>query len=229
MDPLSVSVVYARWKLGELRHDSEEYTLAAESLADLAELVSSGSEQRRHYGKLAQQASWLPLPDQEMMISQRWLYEALAIQSKGDFDQAEAHLEKSCDAEPTNADVLIAMYRLKGRSLEYMTNVRNRILASCRRIELEIAQDPTSPTPYNHWAWLVSNTEGDFSKAVRYSQRSLELSPDNPGYLDTLGRCLFSAGRIDEAIDVQQRAVEQMPSMQIMQRQLDMFYVASGR
>lgn len=229
LDPVSVSVVYARWKLAELRHDSEAYTLAAETLVGLVELISSSKDQRRHYSKLSQQAAWLPLPDQTTLIGQHWLYEALAKQQQGDVEQAASALEKSYNSEPTNADVLIAMYRLEDQSLEYMTRVRERILAACRRLEVEIAQDPTSPTPYNHWAWLVSNTEGDYAKAVRYSERSLALSPDNPGYLDTLGRCLFSAGRIDEAIESQQRAVEQMPSMQIMQRQLDLFYEAQNR
>ena len=84
-----------------------------------------------------------------------------------------------------------------------------------------------SPTGlYNQWAWLVSNTEGDYDKAVRYSLRSLEFNPDQASCLDTLGRCYFSAGRIEEAVEVQRRAVELQPWMKIMRRQLDEFEAA---
>jgi tetratricopeptide (TPR) repeat protein len=75
----------------------------------------------------------------------------------------------------------------------------------------------------NHWAWLVSNTEGDFRKAVKFSLRSLQLSPGSPSYLDTLGRCYYSAGDLENAIRYQREAVKKHPHMQVMQRQLVLF------
>ncbi len=49
----------------------------------------------------------------------------------------------------------------------------------------------------NQFAWLVANTQGDVQAALESSRRSLELIPDDPGYLDTLGRCYFAAGDLE--------------------------------
>jgi tetratricopeptide (TPR) repeat protein len=87
----------------------------------------------------------------------------------------------------------------------------------------QIEENPDDPTNYNQWAWLISNTVGDYEKAIRYSQRSLQLQPEDAGYLDTLGRCYFAAGDLENAVKTQRRAVEKMPHMQVMQRQLKQF------
>ena len=74
---------------------------------------------------------------------------------------------------------------------------------------------------HNQYAWLVSNTEGDLQEALRASRRSLELSPDNPAYLDTLGRCYYALGDLENAIRFQSRAVQLEPSTQQIRRQLE--------
>ena len=85
------------------------------------------------------------------------------------------------------------------------------------------------PTPYNQWAWLVSNTEGDSRRRFAYSHRSLELIPADAGesagasFLDTLGRCYYAAGDYENAVKYQRQAVEKVDYMQVMQRQLALF------
>ena len=78
---------------------------------------------------------------------------------------------------------------------------------SSRQVEQQIDEGPR-PDGYNQWAWLVSNTEGDFQKAIRYSHRSLELIPRGSGesagasFLDTLGPLLFRRRRYRERREV---------------------------
>jgi Flp pilus assembly protein TadD len=86
-----------------------------------------------------------------------------------------------------------------------------------------IEQYPDEPSLHNQWAWLVANTEGDYAKAVEHSKRSLELAPDEPSYLDTLGRCYYAAGDLENAVKTQRRAVELAPHYQVMRRQLAQF------
>jgi tetratricopeptide (TPR) repeat protein len=59
--------------------------------------------------------------------------------------------------------------------------------------------------------------------AVVYSRRSLELAPDEPSYLDTLGRCYYAVGDYEHAVENQRRAVELAPQYGVMRRQLAMF------
>ena len=78
-------------------------------------------------------------------------------------------------------------------------------------------------TLLNQVAWLVSNTEGDFEKAVRQSRRSLELVPHSAASLDTLGRCYYAADDLENAIRYQQRAVRMEPYQHQIRRQLEFF------
>jgi tetratricopeptide (TPR) repeat protein len=138
-------------------------------------------------------------------------------------------LELAIKFDPGDADVLIAMYRSPQADEEWRNNVRQRILDLCRQFQHEIDENPTGPSAYNQWAWLVSNTEGDFQKAIRYSQRSLELIPPGAGdgirgsFLDTLGRCYFAAGDLENALKYQRAALKKVDYMQVMHRQLSQF------
>ena len=150
-------------------------------------------------------------------------------------------MDQALKLEDSNADILIAMYRSSANDPERRGFVVEAIQQRCRALELLIDDYPY-PTDdwdvsqfYNEWAWLVSNTEGDFDKAVRYSLQSLELFQqyialsgkyrleDSAGLLDTLARCYYAAGDLDAAIQHQARAVEYQPHMRVMQRQLEMF------
>jgi tetratricopeptide (TPR) repeat protein len=82
----------------------------------------------------------------------------------------------------------------------------------------------------NELAWLLSNTGGDFQEALKASERSLELRPDYPPYLDTLARCYYSLGDFENAVKFQLRAVQKMrtnedmqSSYHVMERQLTLF------
>ena len=89
------------------------------------------------------------------------------------------------------------MYRVGGRRRRLDgRHARADRRSSAASVEEEIDDNPNNPIAYNQWAWLIANTEGDFPKAVRYSRRSLELEPGTASFLDTLGRCYYSAGDI---------------------------------
>ena len=153
----------------------------------------------------------------------------------GDRDKQIEHLTKAIEAYPGNIDILIAMYRLPDPDAKWKQDVQKRIdahLGKCRSVidkfeevirrqpNFEGAASNDLATAYNELAWLISNTSGDSKEAVRASLRSLELSPDNEAYLDTLGRCYFAAGDLENAVKYQRRAVAAAPHVQVMQRQL---------
>ena len=92
-----------------------------------------------------------------------------------------------------------------------------------KQVEDEIRAVPNEANGYNEYAWLVANTTGDVRKAVRYSKKSLEISFDNPSYLDTLAHCQFAAG--DHAAAVRTQAVAQRlePHNRTILRNLERF------
>ena len=132
-------------------------------------------------------------------------------------------------SDPTDADVLIAMYRVPEADEKWRQTTRAKIRDLARQFQEQIDENPSDPVPYNQWAWLISNTEGDFQKAIRYSHRSIELIPADAGesagasYLDTLGRCYYAVGDYENALKYQRQAIEKVDYMQVMQRQLALF------
>ena len=228
LEPMSVSTIFARWKITELLHDSERPGEAAFLLREMLDHIQSTNERSNHFRQLIDNSEFGGIPSLEVMKGQLGLCEALARRQMGEEEKARSLLDKAFQADRGNADIVIAMYHSPGADEAYREKVRKRILQSCRNYEVQIASNPSNPIYYNHWAWVVSNTEGDFEKAIRYSKRSLDLVPDSAGYLDTLGRCYFSNGQIEEAIKAQQRAVELLPSTQTLQRQLQEFLDAQA-
>jgi Flp pilus assembly protein TadD len=69
----------------------------------------------------------------------------------------------------------------------------------------------------------VANATGDLRKAMRYSKKSLDLSFDNPSYLDTLAHCQFAAGDHAAAVRTQARAQRLEPHNRTIRRNLERF------
>jgi tetratricopeptide (TPR) repeat protein len=63
----------------------------------------------------------------------------------------------------------------------------------------------------NAFAWLASGTSRQLEQAEACARQALELEPENCCVLDTLAACLFAQGRYNEAIAVQERAVQRAP------------------
>lgn len=152
---------------------------------------------------------------------------------------ARETLLAALELEPNNVDILIAMYRLEGDE-QWQSDIRRRIQSIAIMFDNQIEAIrmqtqarvrfpdlvPTLAEAYNQYAWLISNTEGDQQKALQYSLRSLELVPDIAAQLDTLGRCYFAVGDLQNAVRVQRRAVKLMPHSPPLLRQLAEFEAA---
>ncbi|HWB09623.1 MAG TPA: hypothetical protein VG826_10375 [Pirellulales bacterium] len=148
-------------------------------------------------------------------------------------DQKKERLRRlidAIDADPTDADVLIAIYRTKDLDPPLVQQNLERIRSAAEIFRQQMQQQPDDPTPYNQFAWLVANTEGDYKEALQASEKSLELVRANPrmagseaSFLDTLGRCYFAVGDYENAIKTQTKAVELDSESGLMRKQLDLF------
>jgi tetratricopeptide (TPR) repeat protein len=212
----------ARARLSELLHDRGSDEEAGELLdtvvADMDKNKNAGNEDentgrdidatraRMHYFH----ACTLVKPEQQKERLQR-LQDALA-------------------ADPTDADVLIAVYRTKDLEPAQVEKNLQQIRSAAETFRQEIQQSPNDPTPYNQIAWLIANTEGDYREALRCSEKSLELVRADPrltgseaSLLDTLGHCYYALGDYENAVKTQSRAVELDPESGLMSKQLEVF------
>lgn len=237
LEPLDSAALYARWRLSDRLLDRESYEGVVRLLTPLIELLDRSEEARKAYAEYPlTKVGYLPKHFRmksridSQLVAREQMASALAARARGETEAEITSLREAIRADLSDADVVIAMHRVSHPPEAFAEETRDHVARLRREYEKQIWENADSPKPnvasqpFNHWAWLVSNTEGDFEKAVRYSQRSLAIRPDTAGYLDTLGRCLFSAGRVREAVETQRRAIELDPQrMQVMRRQLAEF------
>ena len=132
--------------------------------------------------------------------------------------------------------MLIALFHHGDLEPEFKEKVRGLIREAADGYRREMQESPDDSTPYNQFAWLIANTEGDATEARRASEKSLELLRNQadekdvrmsePGYLDTLARCHFAEGDLSGAVEIQSKAVEMDPHSGQMRKQLKLFRLA---
>ncbi|QGJ69620.1 Hypothetical protein PBC10988_13020 [Planctomycetales bacterium 10988] len=213
-----IYAINAMFRLAEIWHEQERHMEAADLLQEAIEDQRANAQRRDIFS-----ANFFPTRIE--------YFKGLHHLKQGDLDQANEHLEKAvklCEEEP-DADVLIAFYRLPNLTAQQSKWIKALIQKTAASFEKEIAlreredNGMLKSTPYNQYAWLISNTEGDYEQALKYSRKSLELRPGMSGYLDTLGRAYFAIGDLDQAIAIQKEAVKRDPYSPPLVNQLEYF------
>ncbi len=236
--PVDIESLLARTSLAMYRlNDRLEHKEAADLLAEAVDAIEANPQILEYYETQAYPRNKHPLL---YYLSQaranRDFFLAAHYASLGEHEREREYLEKAFVLDSSNPDIIIAMYRSQDAGEEYRKTVLTRLTAVKNELEKEINERKRNvrrtsqqinrlvlASRYNHWAWLISNTEGDFNKAVKYSQLSLEFQPGSPSYLDTLGRCHYSAGNLEAALEAQREAISKQPHLLVMQRQLQLF------
>ena len=163
----------------------------------------------------------------------------VALDADDEFAEAKRLLKLSYREDPRNIDILIKMFRVKDSAdADWGRYVSNQIAQDVARRKRKIGQYEVEfkrsrdgrflAEELNQYAWLVSNTEGDFDDALKSSLRSLELTDDahpdeQSARLDTCARCYYALDRIDEAVQTQRKAIALAPYSPPMLRQLAEF------
>jgi tetratricopeptide (TPR) repeat protein len=231
--PTDVTTINVQWSLSEMFHDQGDDLAAANVLDGMLKAVDSKS----YVALPARIASVLErfylfrkkAPDKiiERTIAEvrarRYFLEARHWETTGDQAKRRQCLENAVNFDPTDIDVLIACYRLPEPTPEYRKKVMDLIRQATEDIRVEIAAAPENAEYYNQFAWLIANTEGDLDEALRYSQKSVELSPESGGLYDTLGRVYYARGDYENAVKNQQHAAELEPHAGLIARQLALF------
>lgn len=215
--------MWARFKLGEILHDQGEDLAAAK----LLESGVAALEQTPVEGL----GGFL-----NPMRARLHYFHACSLPAPGDHKKRLEHLLAAIEADETDADVLIALYRDQQLDPPQREATAQRILKAADEFRGKIQQDPDNPSPYNQLAWLVANTDGDRNEALRCSQKSLELvraDPDAAGseasLLDTLGHCYFALGDYENAVKYQSRAVKLDRHSGLMYKALHEFRAARDK
>ncbi|MEO8498688.1 MAG: hypothetical protein ABI614_26805, partial [Planctomycetota bacterium] len=107
----------------------------------------------------------------------------------GDIDKQKTFLQKALEVETENIDIVIALFGVVDPDDAWRAKADALLAEHVKRIETRMQElelktnEERDPAEYaqknNEYAWLVSNTVGDYQKAVACSRKSLELVPDS--------------------------------------------------
>lgn len=202
--------------LAELLNDQERFSDAADVLEQY--LKQMGNKPRGRQGRGAFERS----PDQ--VTARMHFFRAKKYAAEKDAARQIEHLKKAIEHDPTEADVLIALYRVEQPQADrdkVLTKIRN----AATLFKQKLITSPDDTTSMNQYAWLVGNTEGDYDEAIRLSERSVELAGDEQrgGYLDTLAHCYAAKKDYETALKHQARALELEPHSGEIRRAYERF------
>jgi tetratricopeptide (TPR) repeat protein len=225
----SPAALNARLILSESLHDRQLDNEAGDVIKALIEAVDADPNVLRQVQMLLQPK------DRDVRFLRARMHFFFACQAANQKDPAaeRKHLDQAIEQEPTDLDVLIALYRVKdddpARRAKVMKLIKS-VVETCRN---EIEDMPDEPVNYNELAWLVANTEGDFDEAIRFSQKSVELARSEATtasdfkhvgqYLDTLAHCYFAKKDYANAVKHQSEAVKLDPHTKAISRQYQVF------
>jgi tetratricopeptide (TPR) repeat protein len=198
--------------MAEMLHDQMQDLDAATTLEKIVKLIDAHKLTQERLGR-----------DPKEIRSRACYFFACHWEANHDAAKQRAYLDKGLEADPEDVDVLIACYRLPGQSAAFHAKIADLIKKAASVLHDQIEEDAESASACNQYAWLIGNTEGDLDEALRCSQKSLELQPDEGAYLDTLGHVYFGKGDFANAVKYQAKAVESAPHSPLIRRELDRF------
>ena len=202
----------AQSSLMEMLHDQGDDFNAAEEARKLTVFVETRPDMA---GLIRLEAS--------AVRSRAHFFRACHWQSVGEAEKCRTSLNQAIQADSGDLDVLIACYQLPGQNPRQRKETLRLIQAETASLRQQIAEEPDDASPYNQFAWLVGNTEGDFDEALRYSKRSIQLRPGFGGYHDTLAHVYFGKGDYENAVKTQTKAAELDPHSGLIRKKLELF------
>ncbi len=207
--------IFTRYSFARMLHDRHEVLEAARVMEKLVEQFESNPDLAHQFGV-----------DPRMTRAKLHYYYACHYHGLKDHAKEREHLDKALADDPEELDALIARYRLPDQGEEYRRETLAMIRASAEALRESIASQPDEATWYNQFAWLIGNTEGDLDEALRYSHKSLELSPNEAAYYDTLAHVYFAKKDYANAVKYQTRAAELESYSKLIVDKLEVFRAA---
>jgi tetratricopeptide (TPR) repeat protein len=89
------------------------------------------------------------------------------------------------------------------------TSDNNYLKKAITVYESLLAEVPNNPDILNNLAYMLVEENVKLAEALEYSKRACEARPNNPGFLDTYSYVLYKNGKLSEADERLQSALQQ--------------------
>jgi tetratricopeptide (TPR) repeat protein len=128
------------------------------------------------------------------------LTESDILSEAGQYPEAMTLLNESLAGDPQNTELLYA------RSL--VAEKMNDIAQAERDLRSVLEREPDNAHALNALGYTLADRTSRYQEAYEYIKRALELRPQDPAIIDSMGWVLYRLGRYDEAVEHLSRALE---------------------
>lgn len=139
----------------------------------------------------------------------------------GRTDEALAAMQALLMVQPNDIPALLGY----GGMLDLLGDRRGALEV----MERAVAIAPTDPDALNALGYTLTNRTRRHDDAYRLIRTALELEPDSPAILDSMGWVLFRLGRRDEALGFLEQALAQMADPEIAAHLAEALWVTGER
>jgi tetratricopeptide (TPR) repeat protein len=231
--PETKTAIRSRTELAEMLHDLQRDVEAANVARSLRNAMALDRKVL---------AAFEEMPFQLKPTARVHYYLACDYGRKKQSGKQVKQLEWAIEQDPSDADVLIALYETSADTVDRRSKVMSLVHTADAKFRDEIAKNSSAFEAYNEDAWLIGNTEGNYEQAIQYSQTSLRLLRDvigaaevvspseaseversEGGFLDTLAHCYAGNKDYESAVKYQTLAAEKDPHSQAIARALGQF------
>ncbi|MGA1979088.1 MAG: hypothetical protein ABSG99_00775 [Sedimentisphaerales bacterium] len=130
----------------------------------------------------------------------------------GEFNSAADYIDKCLQIIGPNSSNKAAyiMRKAEAFALAYSkTSDNNYLKKAVTEYESLLAEMPNNPDILNNLAYMLAEENVRLAEALEYSKRACEARPNDPGVLDTYSYLLYKNGRLSEAAEFLQSALQQ--------------------
>jgi tetratricopeptide (TPR) repeat protein len=157
-------------------------------------------------------------------------YQAQLAAENNDWDKAKELVDNTLAKKPDEIDTIILRYKICERNptdLAYKAAMQSMIENATSSIRREMGNNNDNTTKHyvacNQVAWLLANTNGEFSLAKDLIDITMRYEPDSPTYLDTQA-CVYALGKqYDKAIKIQTKTVKLSPESKLYKNALEKY------
>ena len=149
------------------------------------------------------------------------LQQGSALAYLKDYKAAQATYESALQMATTDS--------LRGVTLGLLGDLAHQqgeLRKSFRYYEDALHFYPDNPMVLNNYSYNLSVNDRDLDKALAMAERTMELEPGNPTYMDTYAWALYKLGRFEEAKKIMQQtlSLERDPSDELLVHYGDILY-----
>jgi tetratricopeptide (TPR) repeat protein len=130
----------------------------------------------------------------------------------GEYNNAADYIDKCLQIIGPNSPDKVNFITKKAETftLAYSkTSDNNYLKKAVTEYESLLAEMPNNPDILNNLAYMLAEENVRLAEALEYSKRACEARPNDPGVLDTYSYLLYKNGRLSEAVEFLQSALQQ--------------------